>query len=103
MKARQVQVQARYTGGVLGWTYPTYRTPFAAGFIDIGLPVMDGYELIGHLKRLPGCETLRLIAVTGYGQDTDRHRAAAAGFDHLLVKPVDLSTIEQWINADESQ
>lgn len=78
-------------------------TAFSAGFIDIGLPVMDGYELIGHLKRLPGCETLRLIAVTGYGQDTDRHRAAEAGFDHLLVKPVDLSTIEQWINADEPQ
>lgn len=75
------------------------NTPFDAGFIDIGLPVMDGYELVKQLKRLPGCNTLRLIAVTGYGQESDRRRAIEAGFDHHLVKPVDVPTIEQWISA----
>jgi CheY-like chemotaxis protein len=58
--------------------------------LDIGLPVMDGYELARLLRDLPGLERLTLVAVTGYGQSGDRQRAQAAGFDQLLVKPVDL-------------
>jgi PAS domain S-box-containing protein len=63
-------------------------------FLDLGLPVMDGYELASHLRALPGLAGLRLIAVTGYGQDSDRRRTQDAGFDHHLVKPVDLAAIE---------
>jgi CheY-like chemotaxis protein len=63
-------------------------------FLDIGLPVMDGYELASHLRQLPGLENLRLVAVTGYGQESDRQRTRAAGFDHHLVKPVDIEAIE---------
>jgi signal transduction histidine kinase len=59
--------------------------------LDIGLPVMDGYELARHLReRLPA---LRLIAVTGYGQKADRDRSSAAGFDRHLVKPVGLERV----------
>jgi PAS domain S-box-containing protein len=61
--------------------------------LDIGLPSMSGYELAGHLrKQLP---RVHLIAVTGYGQEADRVRARAAGFDAHLVKPVDLVLLEQ--------
>jgi CheY-like chemotaxis protein len=67
-------------------------TPQVA-LIDIGLPVMDGYELAERLRALPGGDQLRLIAVTGYGQPSDRQRARAAGFDAHLVKPVDLDTL----------
>jgi CheY-like chemotaxis protein len=56
--------------------------------LDIGLPVMDGYELARRLRELAGCGQLRLIAVTGYGQDSDRARSREAGFDHHLVKPI---------------
>jgi CheY-like chemotaxis protein len=63
-------------------------------FLDIGLPVMDGYELAGHLRNLPGLAGLQLIALTGYGQDSDRKRAFEAGFQHHLIKPVDISAIE---------
>ena len=56
--------------------------------LDIGLPGMDGYELARRLRNEPGLEALYLIAVTGYGQDSDRALARAAGFDHHLVKPV---------------
>ncbi len=59
-------------------------------FLDIGLPVMDGYELAAHLRDLPGLAGLRLIALTGYGQLSDRQRTREAGFDHHLVKPVNL-------------
>ena len=56
--------------------------------LDIGLPVMDGYELARRLRALDGLEAVRLIAVTGYGQRGDRERSAEAGFDAHLVKPV---------------
>lgn len=56
--------------------------------LDIGLPVMDGYELARQLRAHPSTASSRLIAVTGYGRDDDRRRSMAAGFDHHLVKPV---------------
>jgi PAS domain S-box-containing protein len=65
-----------------------------AAFLDLGLPVMDGYELASRLRELPGLQDIRLIAVTGYGQESDRRRTRAAGFQHHLVKPVDISAIE---------
>ncbi|MDB4979898.1 MAG: hypothetical protein JWM82_650 [Myxococcales bacterium] len=61
--------------------------------LDIGLPVMDGYELARKLRERFGAQTPRLIAVTGYGQDSDRARAHAAGFDHHLVKPIDFDSL----------
>ena len=63
-------------------------------FLDLGLPVMDGYELAAHLRELPGLAGLRLIAVTGYGQEADRRRTRDAGFHGHLVKPVDLDAID---------
>ena len=67
--------------------------------LDIGLPVMDGYELAARLRRIPGLERLPLIAVTGYGQVSDRDRSAAAGFDHHLVKPVEVETLTRLARA----
>jgi PAS domain S-box-containing protein len=66
----------------------------AVAFLDIGLPVMDGYELAARLRELPDLNGLRLIALTGYGQESDRQRTREAGFQHHLVKPVDLLAIE---------
>jgi len=62
--------------------------------LDIGLPGMDGYELAQRLRQQAGQRPLRLIAVTGYGQDSDRRRAAEAGFDNHFTKPVDLMTLD---------
>jgi CheY-like chemotaxis protein len=62
--------------------------------LDIGLPVMDGYELARRLREsraLP--EGARIIAVTGYGQDADRRRSTEAGFSAHVVKPVDLEVL----------
>ncbi len=61
--------------------------------LDIGLPVMDGHELARRLRAMEGMAGVRLIAVTGYGQDADRRRTAEAGFDAHLVKPVDLDEL----------
>jgi len=64
--------------------------------LDIGLPVMDGYELAKRLRALQDpTRVLRIVALTGYGQETDRQRSTDAGFDRHLVKPVSLSDIER--------
>jgi CheY-like chemotaxis protein/two-component sensor histidine kinase len=63
----------------------------AAAILDIGLPVVDGYELARRIRALPGAPYL--IALTGYGQPSDRERALEAGFDHHLVKPVSVAAI----------
>ena len=65
--------------------------------LDLGLPVMDGYELARRLHGVPGLETVKLVAVTGYGQPSDIARSRAAGFDEHLVKPVTLDAIEATI------
>lgn len=61
--------------------------------LDIGLPVMDGYELAEHLRGRPGGARLHMFALTGYGQEEDQSRARAAGFDRHFVKPVDLPAL----------
>ncbi|MGJ9420237.1 PAS domain-containing protein [Massilia sp. CMS3.1] len=57
--------------------------------LDIGLPEMDGNKLAQRMRALPETAGAVLIAVTGYGQEGDRRRSLAAGFDHHLVKPLD--------------
>jgi signal transduction histidine kinase len=65
--------------------------------LDIGLPVMDGYELGRRLRELPGLDTIKLVAVTGYGQASDLARSKAAGFDGHLVKPISLGAVVRTI------
>jgi CheY-like chemotaxis protein len=60
--------------------------------LDIGLPGMDGYQ-VARLIREQAPHPPRLIALTGYGHDTDRAQALAAGFDDHLLKPVDLERL----------
>jgi len=61
--------------------------------LDIGLPGIDGYEVARRLRRRAELAGLLIVAVTGYGQDGDRQRAREAGFDHHLVKPLDLEAL----------
>jgi PAS domain S-box-containing protein len=65
----------------------------AAGLLDIGLPEMDGNELARRLRADPRTRGMLLVAVTGYGQEQDRRAALEAGFDHHMVKPVDLDKL----------
>ena len=65
--------------------------------LDIGLPVMDGHELALKLREMLG-PGLHLIAITGYGQEHDRERSAAAGFSAHLVKPVQLEAVVRAIS-----
>jgi len=68
-------------------------------FLDLGMPEMDGYEVARRLRQQPGCESVVLAALTGWGQQADRRRTAAAGFDHHLVKPLDAKALECLLSA----
>ena len=61
--------------------------------LDIGLPGMDGYEVARRLRADPSSRRVQIIAISGYGQDQDRVRSREAGFDHHLVKPVDVDAL----------
>jgi signal transduction histidine kinase len=67
--------------------------PPDACLLDIGLPDMDGNALARELRQMPEMASATLVAITGYGQDADRARTAAAGFDHHFVKPVDMDAL----------
>ncbi|QYF92223.1 response regulator [Massilia sp. PAMC28688] len=61
--------------------------------VDIGLPGIDGYEVARRMRDSEATAGIRLVALTGYGQESDRARALAAGFDAHLVKPVDMNLL----------
>jgi two-component system, sensor histidine kinase len=63
--------------------------------LDIGMPGMDGYEVARRIRANPKSRHMQLIALTGWGQDEDRRRSTAAGFNHHLVKPADIEQLRQ--------
>lgn len=67
--------------------------------IDIGMPGMHGYELARRIRATSNGDRILLVAVTGWGQEDDRLKATAAGFDEHRAKPVGLDTLSQLIRA----
>ncbi|MBA1182091.1 PAS domain S-box protein [Pseudomonas psychrotolerans] len=65
--------------------------------LDIGLPGMDGYEVVRHLRKNPRLASKAIAALTGYGQANDKQLAMDAGFDQHFTKPVDIAVLEQFI------
>jgi signal transduction histidine kinase/CheY-like chemotaxis protein len=63
--------------------------------LDIGLPVIDGYEIARRMRQNKQLNETRIIALTGYGQAEDRERALAAGFDDHFAKPVDFTRLQR--------
>lgn len=68
-------------------------------FCDIGLPTIDGYEVARRVRQQPDLNGIKLIALTGWGQDQDKQRTREAGFDHHLVKPVAVKTLRDLLAA----
>ena len=63
--------------------------------LDIGMPKMNGYEAASELRKQSWGKSMFLVAMTGWGQEDDKRRALAAGFDHHLTKPVDPTALDQ--------
>ncbi len=71
--------------------------------LDIGMPGMNGYEVARTIRaRFPDARS-SLVALTGWGQDEDRRRARDAGFDHHLVKPAELETLQKLLATLEAE
>ncbi|HYD17578.1 MAG TPA: response regulator, partial [Patescibacteria group bacterium] len=66
--------------------------------LDIGLPGMTGYEVCTALKTLPALRDTLFVAQTGWGQPEDKEKARLAGFNHHLVKPVDIRELQKIID-----
>jgi PAS domain S-box-containing protein len=71
---------------------------FDIALVDIGLPGIDGYEVARRIRKLPNAKTMTLVALTGYGQETDKKRALSAGFDEHLTKPVKIERLQALLN-----
>jgi CheY-like chemotaxis protein len=67
--------------------------------LDIGLPKLDGFQVARQVRQEDEMANVLLVAMTGYGQEEDRRRTQDAGFDHHLVKPVDLDTLQELLRA----
>lgn len=63
--------------------------------LDLGLPGFDGFEVARRLRQQPTLQKIMLVAMTGYGKESDREAAQAAGFDHFLVKPNTFDGIQE--------
>ena len=62
---------------------------------DIAMPHMDGFQLARQVREIPEFDGVTLVALTGYGQESDRRQAQEAGFDFHLVKPVGLAALQE--------
>jgi CheY-like chemotaxis protein len=92
LSARGHNVRIAYDGAEAISAAREFRPELA--FLDIGMPKVHGYEVARRMRAEPGTARCMLVAVTGWGQESDRAQAREAGFDRHLVKPVDPTEIE---------
>jgi two-component system CheB/CheR fusion protein len=85
------EVRVAYDGMAALDIARTFRP--AIVLLDLGMAAMDGYEVAQKLREQPECAGIRIIAVTGWGQEEDRRRTREMGFDLHLVKPVDAGSL----------
>jgi CheY-like chemotaxis protein len=67
--------------------------------LDIGLPVIDGFQVAKRIRQEASLKNVVLVALTGYGQESDRQRTREAGFNHHLVKPADFANVQSILSA----
>jgi CheY-like chemotaxis protein len=85
------EVRTAYDGSAVLETALDYRPNLV--LLDIGLPGFNGFEVARQLRQQPTLKNIVLVAMTGYGQDSDRKRSQEAGFDFHLVKPGDFGKV----------
>ena len=90
----------KYTGNETNTAYDGLEAVEAAAkfqpevvLLDIGLPMLNGYEVARKIREQPWGQKMVLVALTGWGQEEDRQKSKEAGFNSHLVKPVELSVL----------
>jgi CheY-like chemotaxis protein len=91
-------VSVVYDGRQAVATIDSFRPEIA--LLDVGMPELDGYEVAGRVRQGPLGTSITLIAVTGWGQASDKARAAAAGFNHHLTKPIELESLAKMLRSE---
>jgi len=71
--------------------------------LDLGMPDMDGFEVARRIRTDPAWAGVRIVALTGWGQESDRERTRGAGFDFHLTKPVDLGMLHAWLGVNRGR
>jgi PAS domain S-box-containing protein len=97
LKFMGAAVHVAYDGATALEALATFRPEIV--LLDVGMPVLDGFEVARRMRQLPEGQNILLVAVTGWGQEEDRRRTADAGFDQHLVKPVDPVMLQNLIGA----
>ncbi|WP_090370934.1 PAS domain S-box protein [Nitrosospira sp. Nl5] len=92
-----INVQVANSGPAALAAIPDYQPNVI--LMDIGMPGMDGYEVARRIREQPQFKDIKLVALTGWGQEEDRRLSRASGFDHHLTKPVDFKVLEDLIAA----
>jgi CheY-like chemotaxis protein/anti-sigma regulatory factor (Ser/Thr protein kinase) len=85
------EARAAYTGEAAVRVFDEHRPEVV--FLDVGLPGIDGLEVARRLRRAAGGQTVRIVALSGFGQDDDRRACLEAGCDEHMLKPVDLQRL----------
>ena len=67
--------------------------------LDLGMPPPDGFDVAEQVRRMPGGGAIRIIAVTGWGQEADRRRTRECGFDSHMVKPLTAEDVEKAVSS----
>jgi CheY-like chemotaxis protein/anti-sigma regulatory factor (Ser/Thr protein kinase) len=91
LKLLGVEVHVTFSGLEAIEALPLYRPDVV--LLDLGMPVMDGVEVARRIRQHPDFHGVTLIALTGWGQATDRDRVREAGFDYHLIKPADIAAL----------
>ena len=99
LEAMGHEVRAEYDGGAALDAVADYRPHVV--ILDIGLPVLDGYEVARCLRAAYPDRSLLLIALTGYGQARNGQYAREAGFDSFMIKPPDIRALNAMLNTDK--
>ncbi len=87
------EVRVAYDGETALETARSFRPHVA--LLDIGMPLMDGYELARRLRATPETKDVLLVAMTGWGQEEDQRKSREAGFAHHLVKPFEPAALDK--------
>jgi len=93
LKASGHDVRTAYTGPTAVVEAIDYNPDVM--LLDIGLPGLSGYEVAKRIRQQPAIKNAVLVAMTGYGQETDRQQSQEAGFDHHLTKPADFGKVKE--------
>jgi PAS domain S-box-containing protein len=101
LRLRGHEVKVAFGGGEALGAFGAFAPQVV--LLDIGMPDISGYEVARRIRAQAGSRGVLVVAVSGYGQDEDRRRAREAGFDHHLVKPVDLDVLLGLLDAHPSR